>query len=68
MTLTKQELSILILMVTGQRQKKIARVLNISPSTVAGYSKTIYLKMRAHSRSELQFRVADEMKIIVNNK
>lgn len=50
--LTKRELEILELLVSGLSQKMIAAKLYLSPLTIPTHMKNIYAKMQVHSRTE----------------
>lgn len=51
-TLTPRELDILRLLGRGLRVAEAARVLGLTPHTVAGYVKTVYRKLNISSRAE----------------
>ena len=50
--LTPREVDVLRLLGCGLRVAEVARVLGITPHTVAGYVKTIYRKLNISSRAE----------------
>ena len=50
--LTTRELSVLQLLTSGNSQKKIALLLGLSPHTVAGYLKVIYVKLGVKSSTQ----------------
>ena len=50
--LTTREYSVLQLLTSGNSQKKIALLLGISPHTVAGYLKVIYVKLGVKSSTQ----------------
>lgn len=50
--LTPRENEVLMLIAKGLTQKEIARVLELSPATVAGYKKEIYRKLDISSAAE----------------
>ncbi len=50
--LTNREHSILQLLVEGNSQKKIALLLNLSRHTIAGYIKSIYIKLDVKSSTQ----------------
>ena len=50
--LTIREHSVLQLLTSGNSQKKIALLLGISPHTVAGYLKVIYVKLGVKSSTQ----------------
>ncbi|WP_237132218.1 helix-turn-helix domain-containing protein [Pseudohongiella sp. O18] len=49
--LTLREQDVLRVLAQGNSNKKIARVLSLSPHTVDGYVKDIYRKLGVHNRS-----------------
>jgi len=51
-TLTPREMDVLRLLGRGLRVNEAARVLGLTPHTVAGYVKNIYLKLNISSRAE----------------
>lgn len=50
--LSPREHEVLILISKGCQTKEIATYLDISPNTVAGYTKTLYSKLEVNSRTE----------------
>lgn len=50
--LTPRENEVLMLIAKGLTQKEVARVLELSPATVAGYKKEIYRKLDISSAAE----------------
>ncbi|KQT64174.1 MULTISPECIES: response regulator transcription factor [unclassified Aureimonas] len=50
-SLSSQELACLELLMAGKTNKEIARVLDLSPATVASYLKSVYRKLGTQSRT-----------------
>jgi len=61
--LTNREAEVLELITFGKTNPEIAKVLNISPNTVAGYVKQIYLKLDTNDRVTTAMR-AQSIKLI----
>jgi DNA-binding CsgD family transcriptional regulator len=55
--LTKRERDVIIALADGKTRKEAARVLNLSPNTVAEYSKSAYRKLGAKNRIEAASRL-----------
>ena len=54
--LTEREVEIINLLARGCSVKTIAKLLNISPHTVADHLKSIYRKLNVHSKSEAIYK------------
>ena len=57
--LTAREQDVLALLACGLQNKEIAKVLAISPNTVAGYIKDIYRKLSVNNRAAATFAAID---------
>lgn len=66
--LTKQEHCVLTLLNQGAPIKSIAKTLAISPYTVSGYMKSIYLKLNVNSRAEAQYKINISHSAIANKE
>ena len=51
--LTSRELDVMVLYYQGLSVGKVAEALSISPSTVQGYSRSLYRKLGIHSKQDL---------------
>lgn len=60
-SLTTREREVMQALITGVPQKKIARILGISPFTVNDHLKSAYIKMGVNSRAEAQFVAVTKM-------
>ncbi len=61
--LSPREQDVLALLACGLQNKEIAKVLTISPNTVAGYVKDIYQKLGIHNRCAATF-IAIELGLV----
>lgn len=57
--LTPRELEVLRFIAKGMTQAETARLLEISPHTVAGYVKVLYRKLNVSSRAEAALLARD---------
>ena len=57
--LTMREQDVLALLACGLQNKEIARVLTITPNTVAGYLKDIYRKLGVNNRTAASYIAID---------
>ena len=57
--LTERESEVLMFIAKGLTQAEVARLLGISPHTVAGYVKELYRKLNVSSRAEAAVRARD---------
>jgi DNA-binding NarL/FixJ family response regulator len=57
--LTPREQDVLALLACGLQNKEIAKVLTISPNTVAGYIKDIYRKLAVNNRASATFKAME---------
>lgn len=62
--LTKKESDILMLLVKGYSNKKIAFELLISPHTVASHMKSIYAKLHVHSKTEAVYQALIKLQMM----
>lgn len=65
--LSPQELACLNLLLAGKTNKEMARVLNLSPATVASYLKSVYRKLGTQSRTHAVAVAIREGLIVFND-
>ena len=63
--LTRKESDILMLLVKGYSNKKIAFELMISQHTVASHMKSIYAKLNVHSKTEAVYKALVELQLVM---